>query len=174
MVGLIVALGIIVLVQRGTTPQGEREPVVDGIRCERSEQLLFHIHAHLAISANGQPRTVPRGIGIADPQTAQTQEGPVVAGGSCFYWLHSHTDDGLIHIESPVQRTFTLGDYFDIWGQPLSATRVGPDTGPVIAYVNGERYSGSPRSIPLTAHAVIELDVGTDVPPRPYTFPANT
>ena len=173
-VGLIVALGVIALVQRSASPSESTTPTVDGIRCQSSEQLLLHIHAHLAIYADGQPRTVPRGIGIRDPQTVQSTEGPFVASGSCFFWLHSHTDDGLIHIESPAERTFTLGDYFDIWGQPLSATRVGADAGPVAAYVNEQRFAGDPRSIPLTAHAVIQLDVGTDVPPRPYTFPANT
>ncbi len=37
--------------------------------------------------------------------------------GGCFYWLHTHTEDGIIHIESPVQRTFTLGHFFAIWGR---------------------------------------------------------
>lgn len=169
-VGLIVALGIIVLVQRNAPPPARD---VDGIKCETHEQLLFHIHAHLAISVHGQPRRVPAGIGIPDPQAEQTSQGRFVVGGSCFYWLHSHAEDGIIHIESPVQRTFTLGDYFDIWGQPLSANRVGPDTGPVTAYLNGQRFTGDPRTIPLTSHAVIQLNVGTDVPPQPYTFAPN-
>ena len=146
---------------------------VDGIKCEQMEQVFFHIHAHLAIFVGGQPRTVPSGIGVQDAQVQQTPEGPFVVSGSCFSWLHSHTADGLIHVESPVQRTFTLGDYFDVWGQPLTASRLGPDTGPVIAYVNGQRYTGDPRSIPLQAHAVIQLDVGSDVAPIPYTFPPN-
>jgi len=144
---------------------------VDGIRCERQEQVLFHIHAHLAIFADGRPRTVPAGIGIPDAQSQNTSSGPVVGSGSCFYWMHSHTADGLIHVESPVQRTFTLGDWFDIWGRPLGASQVGSDKGTVIAYVNGQRHEGDPRQIPLQEHTVIQLDVGTDVAPRPYTFP---
>jgi len=152
------------------SPRPAEGQTVAGIRCERAEQALFHIHAHLAVFAGGQPRRVPYGIGIPDAVGQQTPEGPFVTQGSCFYWLHSHTEDGVIHVESPVQRTFTLGDYFDVWGQPLSSSRVATDSGPVIAYVNGQRYGGDPRAIPLTAHAVIQLDVGTDVPPAPYTF----
>jgi hypothetical protein len=146
---------------------------VDGIQCQTQEQVLFHIHAHLAIFASGQERTVPLGIGIPNAQTVDSAGGPFVASGSCFYWLHSHATDGVIHVESPVQRTYTLGNWFDVWGQPLSAARVAGDTGTVVAYVNGQRYQGDPRQIPLTAHAVIQLDVGTDVPPRPYTFPSG-
>jgi len=146
---------------------------VDGIQCQTTEQVLFHIHAHLAVVVNGVQRGVPLGIGIPGAQEEQTSSGPFVVSGRCFYWLHAHTADGIIHIESPVQRTYTLGQYFDIWGQPLSATRVGPANGAVIAYVNGKRRTGNPRSIPLSAHAVIQLDVGKNVAPQPYTFAAG-
>src|SRR4029077_17610880 len=40
---------------------------VDGIKCERAEQVLFHIHAHLTIFVNGKARQVPYGIGIGPP-----------------------------------------------------------------------------------------------------------
>jgi hypothetical protein len=147
---------------------------VDGIECQTMEQVLFHIHAHLAVYVDGRARGIPEGIGIAPPRhEVQTPEGPFVDGGSCYYWLHGHTADGIIHIESPVQRTLTLGNWFDLWGQPLSATRVGPATGTLIAYVNGQRYGGELRSIPLDAHALIQLDAGRDVPPQPFTFPAG-
>ena len=160
--------------QTSTTPTtAATGQMVDGIQCQTQEQVLFHIHAHLAIFASGQQRTVPLGIGIPNAQTTDTASGPFVVSGTCFYWLHSHATDGVIHVESPVQRTYTLGSWFDIWGEPLSASRVAGDTGTVIAYVNGQRYQGDPRQIPLTAHAVIQLDVGTDVPPRPYTFPSG-
>ena len=114
----------------------------------------------------------PYGIGIGKPwQVQQSTGGPFVGAGSCFYWLHTHTDDGIIHIESPVQRTFTLGDFFAIWGQPLSSSQAASATGPVIAYVNGELSSGDPSQITLRAHELIQLDVGDETPPQPFTFP---
>ena len=177
---LVAAVGVAVLlyerggppkhVQPDTSPAAVEGQTTDGIRCATREQALIHIHAHLAIFAAGQTRQVPYGIGIQDAVVQQTADGPFVTQGSCFYWLHSHTDDGVIHVESPVQRTFTLGDYFDIWGQPLSSSRVAADSGPVVAYVDGQRYAGDLRSIPLAAHAVIQLDAGGDVPPAPYMF----
>ena len=94
---------------------------VDGIECSAGEQTLFHIHAHLTLFVNGSARQVPYGIGIPGAQAENTPRG-ACGPGSCFYWLHTHAANGIIHIESPVQRTFTLGDFFDIWGQKLSAT----------------------------------------------------
>jgi hypothetical protein len=143
---------------------------VDGVQCQSSEQVAYHIHAHLAIFVNGEAQTVPYGIGIPNPQVDNSTGEPFVVGGSCFYWLHSHATDGVIHIESPTQRVYMLGNFFDIWGQPLSTAQVGSSKGTVTAYVNGQRYTGDPRQIPLTAHAVIQLNVGTDVAPKPYTF----
>ncbi len=152
-----------------------RGATVDGIRCQRSEQVLFHIHAHLAVFVDGSSRRIPYGIGIAPPrQVQQTANGAFVTGGSCFYWLHTHAADGIIHIESPVKRTYTLGEFFDIWHQPLGPDRVGPARGKVTAFVGGRRYTGNVRDIPLAAHAVIQLDVGRPVvAPRPVRFPSG-
>lgn len=139
---------------------------VDGIKCQPSEQVLFHIHARLTIYVNGRSRSVPYGIGIADPQTTPTPAGRFVTAGACFSWLHTHAADGIIHIESPVQRTYLLGNFFDIWKQPLSARRVGPARGRVVAFFDGKTWPGNPRDIPLDAHAQIQLDVG-----RPLVVP---
>ncbi len=145
---------------------------VDRIMCQTSEQLVFHIHAHLTIFVNGSPRQVPAAIGIPGAQAQSTPQGPFIASGQCFYWLHTHAADGIIHIESPVQRTYTLGDFFDEWGQPLGPTQVGPARGPVTVIYNGRRYQGNPRAIPLNAHAQIQLEVGTPlVAPDKITFP---
>ena len=145
---------------------------IDGVGCQSSEQTLFHIHAHLTIFVNGQPRQVPAAIGIPGAQATSTPSGPFIDSGTCFYWLHTHAPDGIIHIESPVQRTYTLGDFFDEWAQPLSAGQVGPAHGHVSVIYNGKVYRGDPRAVPLNAHAQIQLEVGTPlVAPVSITFP---
>jgi hypothetical protein len=136
------------------------------------EQVSYHVHAHLAIFVNGQAQVIPYGIGIVGPSgVQQSTEGPFVTAGSCFYWLHTHTEDGIIHIEAPQAQPFTLGQFFDLWGQPLGPTQVGSAQGLVIATVNGQRFAGNPRAIPLGNHDLIQLDVGQAVPPQPFTFP---
>jgi hypothetical protein len=118
------------------------------VECNVNEVLTEHLHAHLSITAHGNAIHVPGGIGI------------VVVGGNpvCFYWLHTHDDSGLIHVEAPMG-TFTLADFFAVWGQELSATRIGRFTGHVTAKVNGAPYHGAPGTIPLLDNEQIALSV---------------
>ncbi len=134
---------------------------IDGVSCSSSEQTLFHIHTHLTIFVNGQARQVPAGIGIPGAVLSQTQAGPYVGSGNCFYWLHTHAADGIVHIESPVKRTFTLGNVFDEWGQPLGPDQVGPAHGKVTVIVNGRVFSGNPRNAPLGSRENLQVEVGT-------------
>jgi hypothetical protein len=155
----------------GIAAKAEGE-AVDGIECSTEEQTLFHIHAHLTIFVDGAAKRVPYAIGIPGDRVERTPRGTFVGSGRCFYWLHTHAADGIVHIESPVERTYTLGEFFDIWGQPLGRKQVGPWTGPVTAIYNGMSVTGDPREIPLTAHAQIQLDVGRPlVAPEAITFP---
>ena len=147
---------------------------VDGIGCESHEHALFHVHAHLTIFVNGAQRQVPAGIGIPGANEAQSPQGPHINSGKCFYWLHTHAPDGIIHIESPVRRGFTLGDFFDEWGQPLGPDQAGPAKGHVTVLYDGKVYQGNPRAIPLAGQAQIQLEVGTPlVAPDLITFPKN-
>ena len=142
---------------------------VDGIQCNAGEQTVVHVHTHLTIFVNGKAQVIPYGIGIPGFQAVSTPEGPFVETGSCFYWLHVHADDGIIHIESPsTTDTFTLGQFFDEWGVPLSKTQVGPATGTVTVFFTspGKKpmlYTGNPRDLPLGDHYQIQLVVGTPI-----------
>jgi len=43
-----------------------------------------------------------------------------------------------------------------------------------VALYDGKVYHGNPRDIPLTAHAQIQLEIGTPlVAPQPVVFPAG-
>ena len=144
---------------QGPTPSGE---TVGGISCDAQEGQRIHIHQHLVIVDHGKPVDIPARIGIP-------------AGKRCLYWLHTHTPDGMLHIEAPLDRTFTLGDFFTVWGQPLSSTsaaaaHVGKHE-KVKVWLDGKAYTKDPRSIPLLAHADIVIQVG---PPfkKPAAFTA--
>jgi hypothetical protein len=145
---------------------------VNGISCDALESTVVHIHVHLAIFVNGQEEQIPFGVGIGQPwSVSDSDEGPFVDNGSCFYWLHTHTQDGIVHIESPIRRRFTLGDFFAVWQMTLNENQVGAAQGQVITYVNGQRSTTPPQDVALLPHERIQLDVGGDVPPYQFDFP---
>jgi hypothetical protein len=134
---------------------------VDGIHCDSMEGNVLHIHQHLAIYDHGKPVGVPEDVGR-----------PLM--GNCFYWLHTHTPDGIIHVESPTFRSYTLAQFFAVWGQPLTRTNVaGALLRPgekITVWVDGLRYAGDPRAIELTQHLDVVIDVGRPAPkPAPFT-----
>ncbi|MGR4065909.1 MAG: hypothetical protein ACLQPV_10750 [Vulcanimicrobiaceae bacterium] len=162
-----VALGKEIFPVRPTedTLRGGQGSPVDGIACETMEGSVLHVHTHLSIFVNGQQIRVPKLVG-----------GAASPNGGCLYWLHTHDETGIIHIESPQLQApgggpFTLGMFFDIWGRPLTRTNIADIKGPVTAYVNGVRYDGDLRSIPLISHQQIVLDIGTPTPSPIYIFP---
>jgi hypothetical protein len=142
---------------------------VDGIECNAGEKTVTHVHTHLTVFVNGKARVIPYGIGIPGAQADQTANGPFVETGSCFYWLHTHAEDGIIHVESPsTTETFTLGQFFAEWGIPLSSTQVGPVTGKLTVFFTapGKKvgiYKGNPADLPLGSHYQIQIDVGTPI-----------
>ena len=148
---------------------------VDGMTCSASEQTVLHVHTHLTIFVAGKAAGIPAGIGIAPPRSSQASPyGGFVNGGRCFYWLHTHAADGIIHVESPTKKTFTLGEFFDVWGLALGPDQVGPAKGKVSAFVDGHAYHGDPRAIQLGNDVQIQLDVGKPlVKPRLIQFPSG-
>ena len=142
---------------------------IDGVQCQAGEQTVVHVHTHLTIFVNGKAQVIPYGIGVPGFQAVQTANGPFVQSGSCFYWLHVHAYDGIVHVESPTtSQGFTLGQFFDEWGIPLSSTQVGPATGKVTVFLTspGKQpglYTGNPRNLPLGDHYQIQLVVGTPI-----------
>lgn len=139
---------------------------VDGMTCRRTmdQTETYHIHVHVAIFVNGIQERIPAGAGIVPPRLqVQLPGGLFVDNGStsCLYWLHVHANDGIIHVEAPHKQAFLLGQFFDVWNQPLGPDQVGPARGPVVAYVNGQRFSGDPRNIPLLNLEDVQLDVGS-------------
>ncbi|MDX6230195.1 MAG: hypothetical protein QOI76_3585 [Frankiales bacterium] len=150
--------------------KGATGQTIDGIECGATEQLAYHIHSHLAVYVDGVLRPIPLGIGIVGLQVRQAQGFPFGGATTCYYWLHTHAQDGVLHVESPTSKLYPLKDVFDIWGQPLSASQVGPAAGKVTAYVNGKLFTGDPTTITLQSREAIQLDVGKDVAPVPVDW----
>ncbi len=91
-----------------------------GIRMTDNKPLVIHMHTTLRILIHGEPITIPKEIGI-DPKLWVSHDldkyGPKKPRASP---LHTHDTSGIIHIESTVVRTFTLGQFFDVWGKTFN------------------------------------------------------
>ncbi len=133
---------------------------IDGIRCDYGEGAALHIHTNLQMYDRRRRMTVPSNIGIQ-----------IVSG--CLYWLHTHSDNGMIHIESPVNQVFTLGQFFDIWQVNLSRTQadgLNAGRGKTLRFlVNGRIWTKDPKLIPLLNHESIVIESGPPygVPQKP-------
>jgi hypothetical protein len=121
---------------------------------------VLHIHQHLDLFVNGRRVQVPACIGI-DPQLQFISP------------LHTHDTTGVLHVESPEPTAFTLGQFFEVWGVPLSARQIGGlrvGGGKVLrAWVNGRPLAGDPAALRLASHQQIVLAYGTagQMPARP-------
>jgi hypothetical protein len=142
---------------------------IHGLRCARAVRKRFGVH--LEIVARRLDVVIPAGIGVAPPRSS---EGVYVRNGRCWYPVRTLEPTGVIEIDEGT--SITLGEFFDVWGQPLSSSRIagfGARRGrSIAAFVNGLRWRGEPRRIPLERHAAIVLEVGGYFPPtKRYVFP---
>jgi len=128
--------------------------------------------AHLEVFAAGHVVQIPAGIGFAPPLR---QDGAYVRAGGCVYPIRTVEPTGLVLLAAgPIRK---LGQFFDLWGQPLSRREVagfrasaGQD---VSVFINGMLWPESPDSAPISPSAQITIEVGPYVPPHTrYTFPS--
>jgi hypothetical protein len=131
-----------------------------------AEGQVEHIHAHLDVIVDGRTVSVPANIGI------DRERGSISP-------LHTHDDTGVIHIESPVKRQFSLGEFFSEWQVSLSPDNVGglraSDGKALRIFVNGKPQPGNPAAITYGAHDEIAVVYGIPQPgetiPSTYGFP---
>jgi hypothetical protein len=173
---LIVSAGIFLLIlsipSRHTTTDSAPAPNAARVRCQPVEQLANHFHTRLTILQDGSPLTIPAYIGIRP---------------SCIYWLHTHDTSGVIHIETPItefRTTFTLGDFFSVWGEPIDSSHAGPanvtSDRSMKTWVQAdpsataESWGKNPATIPLHDCEAITIEIGSGASAAPeYGFPSG-
>jgi hypothetical protein len=135
-----------------------------GLPALPQEGFAVHIHAHLDVFVNGKRVRVPAGIGIADTFISP---------------LHTHDASGIVHVESPTVRRFTLGQVLAVWGVRFRSHCLGGYCAGgnklLRVYANGKLVT-NPSSLRLTSHQEIVLAFGTKAQlsrplPKRYAFP---
>lgn len=145
--------------------------VVDSVPCLQADLPEHHTHVHVGVYVDGIAVKVPAGIGVGKPWGFDNTG--FLTNGSCFAWLHTHDTTGVIHIATPGSTAFTLGQLFQVWGQPLSTAGAFDYKGTLAVLVNGRRNDGDPTAIALTPLENIVLELGkppATPPPSLYNF----
>jgi hypothetical protein len=130
------------------------------------EGTAVHIHQHLDLYVDGRKVLVPAGIGI-DPAVGYAP-------------LHTHDPSGVIHVESPTVRTYTLGEFFAVWGVRITPSCLGGYCAgggrQLRLFVDGRPDRGDPTTLALAPHQELVVAFGTaaQLPspiPSTYQFP---
>lgn len=141
-----------------------------GLPALGAEGTRLHIHQHLDLYVEGRRVAVPAGIGIGEQGL-----------GVFFSPIHTHDKSGVIHVESQVVKTFSLGQFFAVWGVRFNPRCLGAYCGAgarrLRVYADGKSVPGDPRALALREHQEIVVAFGTAAQvPRPlpsaYRFPS--
>jgi len=139
------------------------DPQTDGaaigsFNCVVNPPQTYHVHSHLSIILNNEALAIPQYVGAAPSGSTH-----------CFYPIHTHDSSGKIHVESTAAGTFTLGNLFDIWKQPLTNTDIAGISGlPIEIYVTEggvvtKVEEADWKNIELKDHREVTIGVGTTI-----------
>ncbi len=147
---IIVGVGLVVIIAIGLSMMGKSGTTTDrtarevALTCTTDMATKFHIHPNLEIRFDGEVQTMPADVGILP---------------NCMYSLHTHTADGILHVEAPEKKDFTLSDFFAVWDKPFSKTEIldkkTGDTHRIRVTVNGEEVSTYEHTLLVDADKIV-------------------
>jgi branched-subunit amino acid transport protein len=65
--------------------------------------LVYHSHPNLVVTISGIGQTLP-----------------VTFDAGCPQPIHTHTSDGVLHVETDQNMNYTVGDWFTLWGHAVN------------------------------------------------------
>lgn len=167
--------GSLASLQTGNLPWGTETATLKerltatGLPALRSEGSVTHTHQHLDIFIEGKSVPVPAEIGVSN-------EAGFISP------LHTHNSDGIIHVESPVVATFTLGQFLNVWGVRLDDNCLGgycsAGDKKLKVFINGQEVPSSFANEKLEPYQeiVVAYGIESQLPnplPKSYKFPPN-
>lgn len=115
-------------------------------------QERVHRHAHLDLFVDGDRVDVPAGIGL------DADDVPVSP-------VHTHNADGIVHVESPVERDYTLADFFRVWGLRADGGCLGGRCASgdraLHVFVDGAEVAADPARVQLLDQRQVVVSYGT-------------
>jgi hypothetical protein len=129
------------------------------------EGLFQHTHQHVDLLIDDQKIIIPANLGIETGFISP---------------IHTHEEQNIIHVESPVAKDFTLGQFFRVWGITFNNQCIGTycvgNEKKLSTFVNGILMS-DPANYVLKQHDEIEIWYGAmnqlPIMIKSYDFPAG-
>ena len=97
-----------------------------------------------------------------------------------YLLAHTHDISGIIHVESPENKTFNLGQFFDIWGKKFNNSQIfdfmvdKSENNTLVVFINGTAATNLQyRNIPIVNHEDITIVYGTaplEIPPYEFLY----
>ncbi len=132
-IGAVILIGFVVLWSpKAKEAKVERQKEMTSreiaLLCTTDMATQYHIHPELKIIINGVEISIPANLGIQP---------------TCMTSIHTHGEPGVIHVEAPVAKDFTLGDFFAVWKKDFSKDKILDSsltaTTEIVVTVNGEK-----------------------------------
>ncbi|HZY94649.1 MAG TPA: hypothetical protein VFE98_07315 [Candidatus Bathyarchaeia archaeon] len=127
-------------------------------------------------------------VALSQPKNEVVQLIPANVGSSanCIRPIHTHDASGTLHVETDVNRNYTLQDFFLIWGKSFNASGIFPNTQSLPLW--DDRCVPSSASLVYHSHPVLTIVYKKNAPstismtvngsPEPlmqnYVFPRDT
>lgn len=126
---LLLGAGAALLVAAAVTVLTRARHLALPYPCVRPAQsLALQVDPYLRIVIEGHRVPIPAAIGIENPKLY----GRIALSGTCVEPIHTHDRGGVIHVESPVLRTYRLGDFFRVWRDTFATVPVNGHNRPVV------------------------------------------
>ena len=156
--GVIVIIAVVIVAVVIALPRTGNAVPLPGYLDRCLTSVTYHYHPGLTIVINGSTYAVPPDVGRS---------------GSCNRPLHTHPNtnnqavfDGTIHVESDEARSYTLGDFFLIWGNSANNANLAILTGTQI-FTN---HVDSSHSLSVTVNGGASPNPGA---PQNIVIPQN-
>ncbi len=129
---------------------------LDAVGVPARAGTTLHTHQHLDVFVNGKRVIVPAGIGIGKELASP---------------LHTHDASGVIHVESTTVRSYSLAEFFAVWGVRLTKTCLAGECGEgkLHFFVDGKPAT-DPNRIVLNHHQEIAVAFGPLPEPVPSSY----
>jgi hypothetical protein len=152
--------------QKGDTASGGQGQLVQNLSCTKPAKVsAAYTYTHLNLVVDGQQVAIPENIGLVTQGNLGIADAALREIG-CEYPMQTTDSSGKIRIQPGSAAPYTLGQFFAVWGQPLTSANVAGYTGkPIKVYTKDgtvlTEYTGSLDALPLTANREITIQVGT-------------